>query len=147
MSSTDTFCREVEAARNRGADTCERRHPAGRHRVLRGGSWNNNERTNLLSSNRNHNIPGNRNNNNGFRLVLVVSGGKARQPAGRESDQCQRSARTLAGRNLFQSRAKNEPNPDAFSLGKMDLPEDNAGSHQGQDAAATVVTGARAAER
>jgi hypothetical protein len=31
--------------------------------VLRGGSWNNNDRANLLSSNRNHNTPGNRNNN------------------------------------------------------------------------------------
>ena len=41
-------------------------------RVLRGGSWNNNERGNLLSSNRNHNTPGNRNNNNGFRCVMVV---------------------------------------------------------------------------
>jgi len=40
--------------------------------VLRGGSWNNNERGNLLSSNRNHNTPTNRNNNNGFRCVMVV---------------------------------------------------------------------------
>ena len=100
---------------------------AQKARVLRGGSWNNNERGNLLSSNRNHNTPTNRNNNNGFRCVLVVSGGKARQPAGRvrcsrfsvsTSGRCQRSARTLVGRNLFQSRAKNEPNPDASALGK-----------------------------
>jgi hypothetical protein len=40
--------------------------------VLRGGSWNNNDRANLLSSNRNHNTPGNR-NNSGFRVVVVVS--------------------------------------------------------------------------
>jgi hypothetical protein len=26
----------------------------------------------LLSSNRNHNTPGNRNNNNGFRVVMIV---------------------------------------------------------------------------
>jgi len=39
--------------------------------VLRGGSWNNNDRDNLLSSNRNNNSADNRNNNNGFRLVLV----------------------------------------------------------------------------
>ncbi len=38
-------------------------------RVLRGASWNNNDRGNLLSSNRNHNTPANRNNNNGFRVV------------------------------------------------------------------------------
>ncbi len=48
------------------------------NRVLRGGSWNNNNPTNLLSSNRNNNTPTNRNDNNGFRCVLVVgSGGKA----------------------------------------------------------------------
>jgi hypothetical protein len=46
--------------------------------VLRGASWNNNERVNLLSSNRNNDQPGNRNDNTGFRLVLAVgSGGKA----------------------------------------------------------------------
>jgi hypothetical protein len=40
-------------------------------RVLRGASWNNHDQDNLLSSNRNHNTPENRNNNNGFRVVLV----------------------------------------------------------------------------
>ena len=39
-------------------------------RVLRGGSWNNNDPDNLLSSNRNNNTPDNRNNNIGFRCVL-----------------------------------------------------------------------------
>jgi formylglycine-generating enzyme required for sulfatase activity len=43
--------------------------------VLRGASWNNNERGNLLSSNRNRNTPTNRNNNNGFRVVAVVGSG------------------------------------------------------------------------
>lgn len=38
-------------------------------RVLRGGSWNNNAQ-NCRVSNRNRNNPGNRNNNNGFRLSL-----------------------------------------------------------------------------
>ena len=72
MSSTHKFCREVEAVRNHRADTCEWRHPAGRHRVLRGGCWNNNDRANLLSSNRNHNTPTSR-YYGGFRVVLVVS--------------------------------------------------------------------------
>jgi len=36
-------------------------------RVLRGGSWNNNEPDNFRSANRNRNNPTNRNNNNGFR--------------------------------------------------------------------------------
>jgi len=44
-------------------------------RVLRGASWNNNDRDNLSSSYRNNNNPGNRNNNNGFRCV-VGSGSK-----------------------------------------------------------------------
>jgi len=38
-------------------------------RVLRGGSWNNND-NNLRAANRNRNNADNRNNNNGFRLVL-----------------------------------------------------------------------------
>lgn len=36
-------------------------------RVLRGGSWNNDNPDNLEASNRNRNDPTNRNNNNGFR--------------------------------------------------------------------------------
>ena len=47
-------------------------------RGLRGGSWNNNDSDNLLSSYRNHNPADNRNNNIGFRCVLVgVSSRKA----------------------------------------------------------------------
>ena len=38
-------------------------------RVLRGGSWNNDNTENLRASNRNRNDPDNRNNNNGFRCV------------------------------------------------------------------------------
>lgn len=41
----------------------------GSNRVLRGGSWNNNAR-NCRVANRNNNTPSNRNNNNGFRVVL-----------------------------------------------------------------------------
>jgi len=36
-------------------------------RVVRGGSWNNDNPKNLRASNRNRNNPTNRNNNNGFR--------------------------------------------------------------------------------
>ncbi|MBF0343244.1 MAG: SUMF1/EgtB/PvdO family nonheme iron enzyme [Nitrospirae bacterium] len=39
----------------------------GANRVIRGGSWNNNPQ-NVRCSNRNNNMPGNRNNNIGFRL-------------------------------------------------------------------------------
>jgi hypothetical protein len=40
------------------------------YRVLRGGSWNNNPR-NVRCANRNRNNPDNRNNNIGFRVLLV----------------------------------------------------------------------------
>ena len=40
------------------------------NRVMRGGSWNNNGR-NVRSAYRNHNSPGNRNDNIGFRLALA----------------------------------------------------------------------------
>jgi len=57
-----------------------RRRRGQMHRVLRGASWNNDDRGNLLSSNRNHNTPANRNNNNGFRCVVGVSAPKAAMP-------------------------------------------------------------------
>ncbi len=41
-----------------------------RDRVLRGGSWNNNNQANLRCASRNRNNPNNRNNNNGFRVVV-----------------------------------------------------------------------------
>jgi retron-type reverse transcriptase len=63
-----------------------RRRRGRMHRVLRGGSWNNSDRGNLLSSNRNHNTPANRNNNNGFRCVVGASAPKAAKPD--ESARC-----------------------------------------------------------
>ena len=45
--------------------------------MLRGASWINNDRDNLLSSNRNNDHPGNRNDNNGFRCVVSVVSPKA----------------------------------------------------------------------
>jgi hypothetical protein len=46
-------------------------------RVLRGGSWNNDNPANFMASNRNNNNPGNRNNNNGFRCVGGGAGGSS----------------------------------------------------------------------
>jgi hypothetical protein len=43
---------------------------SSRHRVLRGGSFNNNDR-NVRCAVRNRNNPDNRNNNNGFRVCVV----------------------------------------------------------------------------
>jgi hypothetical protein len=101
--------------------------------VLRGGSWNNNDRGNLLSSNRNHNTPGNRNNNNGFRVVVVP--GSAPKPAA--------TLGVAPGGASSPVRAKKQTNPRSRALDKMPLPEEHARSHQGKDAAATVVTGWR----
>jgi len=39
------------------------------YRVLRGGSWNNNNTNNLRVANRNNNNPDNENNNIGFRCA------------------------------------------------------------------------------
>lgn len=43
-----------------------------RNRVLRGGSWNNND-NNCRVANRNNNNPDNSNNNNGFRLLNTTN--------------------------------------------------------------------------
>ena len=51
--------------------------------MLRGGSWNNNNPRNLLSSYRNNDNPGNRNNNIGFRVVLSGGGSGSKVLYGR----------------------------------------------------------------
>ena len=43
------------------------------HRVLRGASWNSNDRGDLLSSERDHHTPALRGNAGGFRCVVVMS--------------------------------------------------------------------------
>lgn len=54
----------------------------GARRVIRGGSWNNNAR-NVRAAYRNHNEPGNRNNNLGFRCARAHAwtGGSVPEPA------------------------------------------------------------------
>ncbi|MEI6341466.1 MAG: SUMF1/EgtB/PvdO family nonheme iron enzyme [Verrucomicrobiota bacterium] len=51
-------------------------------RVVRGGSWNNDDRANLLSSYRNNDEPDERNDNIGFRVVLGVEGSARKVPSG-----------------------------------------------------------------
>ena len=68
-------------------------------RVLRGGSWNNNDRDNVLSSNRNNNDPDNRNENIGFRAV-VEAGFEA------QGGQCTKHRRDLAWLKGCASGAK-----------------------------------------
>ena len=81
--------------------------------MLRGGSWNNNTPQNLLSSNRNNNDPENRNDNNGFRLVLVVGALPRRQtdgemPGGSElSGQCQEASLTAVPAPRVSARGEN----------------------------------------
>jgi hypothetical protein len=56
-----------------------RRRRGRTRRVLRGASWNNHDRGNLLAAKRNNNTSATRNNNNGFRSVVAMSARKAAQ--------------------------------------------------------------------
>ncbi|MBI5527566.1 MAG: SUMF1/EgtB/PvdO family nonheme iron enzyme [Deltaproteobacteria bacterium] len=91
------------------------------YRVLRGGSWNNNNTQNLRASNRNNNNPTNRNNNNGFR--------------------CSRDD-PVPGRSSGADRAGSEPGPSwpharaGVVPGRRVFTPVAASSPQGSDAAA-----------
>ena len=75
-------------------------------------------------------------------VVSSVSAGVARLPClGGKLPPAERSAGFPAGRKLFRDGAKTSLTRSASPWIKMDLPEDNAGSHQGKDAAAAVATG------
>jgi len=52
------------------AEECDFSEKMSKARVLRGGNWNNNS-GNCRMTNRNHNYPSNRNNNYGFRMVVL----------------------------------------------------------------------------
>ena len=52
----------------------EGRRSRGSNRVNRGGSWRNDNPDNFRGANRNRNDPGNRNDNQGFRLVSTHAG-------------------------------------------------------------------------
>jgi hypothetical protein len=73
--------------------------------VLRGASWNNNDSRNLLSSYRNNNPPDNRNDNNGFRCVLVGGASAARW------QMLQKIGVMPDGHKACPARAKKSPNP------------------------------------
>ena len=85
---------------------------------LRGGSWGNNNPDNLRAANRNHNEPGNRNHNVGFRLVGVGESRKAEQTENRRdagwgtalSGQCQ-EAQPNPGGHAPRDRGENTRHP------------------------------------
>lgn len=63
-------------------------------RVLRGGSWNNDNPENFRCANRNNNNPDNRNNNNGFRGASALSAGvPGSKEAGRVQGRVQAESR------------------------------------------------------
>jgi len=64
-------------------------------RVLRGGSWNNDNEDNFRGANRNNNDPTKRNNNNGFRGAGTLPPGFA---ALRSGEGCSRESGPAPGR-------------------------------------------------
>ena len=66
----------------------------GDNRVVRGGSWNNDNTDNFRCAYRNNNKPDNRNNNNGFRCASTLDAG-ARSST--EAGASQRESRPLPG--------------------------------------------------
>ena len=69
------WCQDCYGEYPAGSVTDPQGPASGEHRVLRGGSWNNNQ-DNARCANRNRNNPNNRNNNIGFRCARSISTGK-----------------------------------------------------------------------
>ena len=82
----------------------------GRKRVLRGGSWINNGR-NCRSANRNGNEPGNRNDNNGFRLARAppLCGGEAQPRHPLPAADAGRRGKPEGRRRASRARPENSP--------------------------------------
>ncbi|MBN1485062.1 MAG: SUMF1/EgtB/PvdO family nonheme iron enzyme [Chloroflexia bacterium] len=84
--------------------------------MLRGGSWNNNER-NLRSANRNNNDPDNTNNNIGFRCVVVGAPprafleGQVRRVHGGGASAPREDSRPVPGWVSGGNATKDEPAP------------------------------------
>jgi len=78
-------------------------------RVLRGGSWNNNQRD-ARASIRNRNTPDNANNNNGFRVAAHVFSGKPRR-------QCSGLSSDDAGRGTKNGVTCSRPRPAPWGNG------------------------------
>ncbi|MBQ6764314.1 MAG: SUMF1/EgtB/PvdO family nonheme iron enzyme, partial [Paludibacteraceae bacterium] len=70
---------------------------SGSNRVNRGGSWNNNA-SNCRVANRNNNSPGNRNNNLGFRVVLLRSLSQGRMSCNKQICHLSALADKMSGR-------------------------------------------------
>jgi hypothetical protein len=80
-------------------------------RVLRGGSWNNDNPNNLRAANRNRNNPENRNDNNGFRGVAlrVLRPSEPDVRCSRMSCLCRRKRGRQNGSRLEQSSQMTKP--------------------------------------
>lgn len=64
----------MSVGRKEAQELMSGRRSRGSNRVNRGGSWRNDDPDNFRGANRNRNDPGNRNDNQGFRLVSTHVG-------------------------------------------------------------------------
>jgi hypothetical protein len=112
------FGREAGAGRKVSAGHLRKESSGDTSRVLRGASWNNNDASNTLSSNRNNNDAGDRNNNIGFRCVLVVGGRKAfNEPNNRRDVRPgQKPLRTRAKKSLTRMTSPWEKQTHGWSV-------------------------------
>ena len=89
---------------------------ASAHRVIRGGSWNN-DAQNVRAAYRNHNEPSNRNNNLGFRcaeLTTEPDGSLLNRPASCPSSRATANGSSTAGVLVARRRRAGERSPVVF---------------------------------
>jgi hypothetical protein len=102
-------------------------------RVVRGGSWNNNQR-NARCAYRNRNIPDNYNNNLGFRVVMSIAfGGRldrvARRSPGRQTPSFTDEGRSPGRRRQIPAReSQSGPAPVAPAVSSSGRPNIDGGS-------------------
>ena len=95
--------------------------PTNGGRVLRGGSWNNDNQDNFRCANRNNNKPTNRNDNNGFRVASTPPPG----PGG---------PRTAGGKDGSPGRSPVRPHPRPGRIEKRGREAGSRGAGDGRPA-------------